>query len=204
MSFQHLVPLNVFGITPIANANSKSPVGSFVVDDVQRYIYAHTAAGTYIASGWLPATSDGNGGITQLARSVDVCYNSAQSTTGFGASVTGTTLTVTYPSMSILWNGSMQSITAGSFQQPSISNGTYSFGVGYQWGLTQFQVATPNVSYPTGFLELCQVTVSGTSATVAAARNSTMFLKKYGVPQPLSTSSTNGIPASTSTGIMPW
>jgi hypothetical protein len=209
MIFKHLVPLNIFGVTPIANANAVSPVGSFVVDDVQRNIYAQTTAGTYVAVGYITATSDGSGGISQLARGLDACYNSAQSLTGFGAGVSqiapfGPTLVVTYPALNILWNGSMQSITAGSFTKPSITDGTYSFGVGYQWGLTQFQVVAPNISYPTGFIELCQVTVSGLSAALAPARINTMFMKKYGIPQPLSTSSTNGIPASTSTGVMPW
>lgn len=204
MIFKHLVPTNIFGITPLANANSIAPVGSFIVHDVGRSIYAQTFAGSYQEIGYIPATSDGSGGITQLARNVDARYNSVQATTGFGASISSGTLTISYPAISLLWDGSMQSVNGGSYQQTGVTNGTYSFGVAYQWGLTQFQVAAPNTNFLASYVELCQVTVSGATATVAAARNSAVFLKKYGIPQPVSSTISTGIPTSTSTNTMPW
>lgn len=204
MIFKHLVPLNIFGITPISNANSVAAVETFIVDDVQRCIYAQTGAGAYTEVAYIPALSDGANGIAQLARGIDARYNSYQTTTGFGASISAGTLTISYPNISILWDGAMQTVGGASFQQTGVVDGTYSFGVSYQWGLTTFQVAAPNTNFLANYVELCQVTVSGSTATVAAARNSAVFLKKYGIPQPVSSTISTGIPTSTSTNTMPW
>lgn len=197
----HKVPSNITGITP---APTSTPQGTFVLQDVERVLYAQTGAtgSNPTPIGWIPATSDGAGGISQLARSPDMRYNSVQSTSGFGASGnSATSVTVSYPAMSILFDGSMQSFQAGSWTGPA-GNATYSFGVSYQWGLTQFALNVMDI-LPNGYVELCTVTVTSTSATVGPARTSGNYMKVYGVPGG-STSRSQGIPVSDQNGNMPW
>jgi hypothetical protein len=197
----HKVPSNITGITP---APTSTLQGTYILQDVERVIYAQIGAtgSNPTPIGWIPATSDGAGGISQLMRGPDMRYNSAQSTSGFGASGnSSTSVTVSYPSMSILFDGSMQSFNAGSWNGPA-GNGTYSFGVAYQWGLTQFTLSVIDV-LPTNYVELCTVTVTSTSATVGPARTNGTFMKVYGVPGG-STSKAQGIPVSDQNGAMPW
>lgn len=195
------VPQNIFGITSPQNIAVQ---GTFLLHDVQRAIYAQTGApGTMPAMvGYIPATADGVGGIAQLARAPDIRYNSQQSTTGFGASGNSlTTVTVSYPALSLMFDGSMQSFSGGSWTGAS-GNGTYSFGVSYQWGLTQFALQIVDV-LPSGFVELCTVTVTNTSATVGPARTSGNYMKIYGITVGNSQRA-QGIPVSDQNGAMAW
>lgn len=196
-----IVPEKVFGISSPLNV---TPQGTFVLHDVQRAIYAQMG-GTGVSPvmvGYIPATADGVGGIYQLARAPDIRYNSNQSTTGFGASGSSqTSVTVSYPAMSIMFDGAMQSFSAGSLNA-TVSAGTYSFGVAYKWGLTQFVLQSMNV-IPSSYIELCTVTVTTTSATVGPARMSGNYMRQYGITVG-NVQNNNGIPVSDANGNMTW
>lgn len=199
--FNHLVPANTIGITPPLN-----PVqGAFIVQDVSRGIYAQVSASPLASTmvGYVPATSDGAGGITQLARALDAQYYS-QNTTGFGASLTGTTLTVSFPSTPVLWNGTIQTLAAGNISG-TVSTGLWSLVVGYLWGLTQVQLVLTSALSPTGaYIELCQINVNTTSvtATTTNGRVSNKFMQTLCVA--VAASPSYGIPVSAANETMPW
>jgi hypothetical protein len=203
--FLHMVPANIFGIsTP---TGSPAELGTFVLHDVQRILYAQNVSQgeVPVPVGYIPATADGSGGIRQLARAPDIRYSSMQSVQGFGASISGPNVVVSYPSLSVLWDGSMQSIAAGTWQTPIPNAGTYSFGVGYMWGLTQFSLRDVNtIPFPTDYLELCTVVINSGTALIGAARVNGSYMKTYGIPAPSSTAIAKGIPVSDQTGTMLW
>lgn len=199
--FQHLVPQNIFGISSPA-----SPVqGSFIVHDVAKAIYAQIGAPPAVPFmvGYIPATSDGQGGIAQLARGIDARVYT-QRTTGFGAALSGTTLTVSYPNVPVFWNGSMQTLPSGSINA-TVSTGTYSLVVSYNWGLTFTQIiATSSYDLSQQYLELCRINVN-TSSSTATVTNGPVNVKQLQtlvVNGPTNTS--YSIPSSGAGGVMPW
>lgn len=204
--FQHLVPANVFGASP-----ALSPVqGVFLVHDVGRSVYAQVSASPIAASkvGYVPALGDGAGGIIQLARDIDARFYS-QKTTGFSYSLSGTTLTVTYPSVDVLWDGVKQTLPAGSFSG-TVSTGLWSLTVGYNWGLTQVQLIATSALSPTGaYVELCELNVNTSSSTVTLTpgKVNLKFIQTLGVASNGGTalsSYASGIPVSDGVGNLPW
>lgn len=195
----HLVPANTIGITPPMN-----PVqGCFVVHDVSRAIYAQVSASPIAPSkvGYVPALSDGLSGILQLARNVNARFYSQQ-TTGFTASLSGTTLTVGYPDVPVLWDGVMQTLKAGSYSG-TVSTSTYALVVGYNWGLTQVSlVDTGFLDSTANYVELCQIVVN-TSTGTATIQNGALTNKLL---KTLCTQGPGGanysIPVSDATGAM--
>lgn len=204
MIFKHLVPANTFGVSP---ALSSVP-GSFVVQDAERAIYAQVSASPVPATkvGYIPATSDGFGGITQLARDLDVRYFSQQTALGgFSASLVSTTLTVYYPNVNVMWDGVVRTLSVGSISG-TVSTGTYSLVVGYNWGLTQVQLLPVGSSVLSGaYIELCQIVVNTTtvSAVVQAGRIGCKFIQTLGVVNGGS-SAAYQIPVSDGSGNMSW
>lgn len=201
MIFQHLVPLNTIGVSaPL------SPVqGSFIVHDVERSIYAQVSASPLASTkvGYVPCTSDGFGGITQLARDVDCQYNS-QVQTGYSSTISGTTLTVTFPAVSLMWNGVMQTLAAGSFSG-TVSTGLWSLVVGYNWGLTQVSLVLTSALDPTAnYIELCEIAVNtaGATATVTNGKTGLRLMQTLCVAGPASTA--YSVPVSNSTGALSW
>lgn len=195
----HKVPENVVGITP-----PTGPQGTFILQDVERVLYAQdTPVGNAArAVGWVPAQADGNGGIAQLMRGPDMRYNSNQSTTGFSATGNGSSgVTVNYPALSVMFDGSMQSFPAGSVTLGG-GSGTISFGVAYQWGLTLFQSQAID-ALPSGYVELCTLTLTTTSVTVGPARTSGNYMEVYGISVG-NVQRTTAIPVSDQNGAMAW
>lgn len=196
---EHLVPLNTIGISPPLN-----PVqGCFVVHDVARAIYAQVSASPIAPArvGYVPALSDGLSGILQLARSVNARFYSQQ-TTGFSASLSGTSLTVNYPDVPVLWDGVMQTLNAGSYTG-TVATGTYSLVVGYNWGLTAVSLVDVGFLDSTAnYVELCQVVVN-TSTNTATIQNGALNAKLL---KSLCTQGPGGasysIPVSDATGTM--
>lgn len=194
-----LVPLNTIGITPPMN-----PVqGCFVLHDVSRAIYAQVSASPTPPTkvGYVPAVSDGVSGILQLARNVNTRFYSQQ-VSGFTASLSGTTLTVHYPAVPVMWDGVMQTLAAGT-TTGTVATGTYSLVVGYNWGLTQVSlVATASLDPTANYVELCQIVVN-TSTTTAVVQNGAVNNKLL---RSLCTNGPSGasysIPVSDATGTM--
>jgi hypothetical protein len=197
--FTHAVPANMVGISSPSVPTVVN--GAYAVQDVERAIYA-MQNNVPVKVGWIAATSDGSGGIQQLARGLDATYNWQSSTTGFGASGNTSSVTVQYPSMQVLWNGSMQPVTAGSWTGTPPGAGTYSFFVSYQWGLNAFSLAPS--SPLTEVVELCEVVVTATSAAVQPANCNGNWMGNYFISSIQSYSGTNQIPYSDANGNMAW
>lgn len=201
MIFEHLIPANTIGVSAPLN-----PVtGAFVVQDVSRAVYAQEAAAPTapVLVGYVPATSDGNGGIKQLARHLNVQYYS-QKTTGFSVGLSGTTLTIVYPNVPVLWNGVQQTLAAGSIPG-TVSTGVWSLVVGYQWGLTLVSIVQSSTVDPTAnSIELCQVTVNTSlnTAVVSNGRVSGKWLGSICIAGPASTS--YSVSTSNASSVLPW
>jgi hypothetical protein len=204
--FQHLVPANVFG-----RSQALSPVaGTLLVHDVERSVYAQVSASPIPATkvGYIPCTGDGVGGITQLARDLDARFYS-QTTTGLSSSLSGTTLTVVYPNVNVLWNGVVQTLAAGSISG-TVSTGLWSLVVGYLWGLNQVQlVATSSLDPAGNYVELCEINVntSSNTAVLNPGKINLKFFQSVGVGSNGGTalgSSSTSIPVSNGIGNMPW
>lgn len=198
MIFLQAVPNNVVGITsPPATLPNKT----YAVQDVEWCIYA-MQNGTPVKVGWLPATSDQAGGLHQLARGLDVTYNSQYSTAGFGATGNTSGVTVQYPSMQILWNGAMQPVVGGTWTSGPVSAGVLSFYVSYQWGLIQFSLGAYDGTL--NKVELCKVSVTATSATIQAASTNLNWMGKYWCEASPAPVNSNAIPYSDANGNMTW
>jgi hypothetical protein len=197
--FQHKVPANMVGISQPSSPSTVN--GSFAVQDVERAIYA-MQGGVPVKVGWQAAVTDGQGGIAQLARSLDATYNWQSSLTGFGASGNSSSVTIQYPSMQVLWNGAMQPVTTGAFTMSNPGTGTLSFMVSYQWGLSSFSVRSPTPLG--GVVELCSISITATSATVSSAHTNGNWMGKYWISNSQGTSDSAGIPYSDANGNMAW
>jgi hypothetical protein len=206
---EHLVPLESVGQvigSPLSAANSAARAGCYTFDDVNFEIWAQTSMGVYELAGFEPLVSDGNGGLAQLARHVNAQYMSKPTTSGFGASVSGTTLTTTFPTINVFWNSSVQTVQSGSYAG-SVASGTntYSLVVGYQWGLTAFSyVLTSSLDPTANGVEICRInvnTVTVTAAVVTGAVNG-RWMGSLAVNGPASTS--YSISTSNGSSIMPW
>lgn len=197
--FTHKVPANMVGIS--APAAPTVINGGYAVQDVERAIYAMQSS-VPVKVGWQAATSDGQGGIQQLARGLDATYNWQSSTTGFGIAGNSTSVTVQFPAMQILWNGSMQPVNASSWSGATPGAGTYSFCVSYAWGLDSFSIGTQGSL--ANVTELCEITVNSASATLQAANNNGNWMGKYFISNNQSTSGSSMIPYSDANGNMAW
>lgn len=200
--FRHLVPASTFGISPALN----SVQGAFIVQDAERAIYAQVSASPIpaVKVGFIPAMSDGFGGIMQLARDMDVRYYSQQ-TTGFSTSLVGTTLTVFYPNVAVMWDGVVRTLPMDSISA-TVATGTYSLVVGYNWGLTQTQLLPVASAVLSGaYVELCQIVVNTTASTavVQNGRIGCKFLQTLSVMSG-GAAADSLIPASNGSGVMPW
>lgn len=197
--FTHKVPANLVGISIPAVPTVVN--GSYAVQDVERAIYAMQSSAP-VKVGWQAATSDGQGGIQQLARGLDATYNWQYSTSGFGVTGNSSSVTVQIPAMQILWNGSMQPVSANSWTGTPPGNGTYSFCVSYAWGLDSFSIGTQGSL--SNVVELCEITVSAVTATLQAANCNGNWMGNYFLSSSQSTSGSNTIPYSDSSGNMAW
>jgi len=189
-------PANVVGVT-----QAQDPTQGVLLDhDVVGGIYSQEVAGQpAVLVGYIPVTSDGNGGINELARDYD-CSFYPQTQTGFTASLSGTTLTVNYPTTPILYAGAIQSLLAGSLSG-TVSTGLWSLVVGYLWGLTQVQLLQTSSISPTGnYIELCEINVntSSNTATVTNGMVNAKLMNQFLMAGPanqsyaISTSDANG------------
>jgi hypothetical protein len=162
--FYHKYPANTIGVTtPIINSGE---AGSLLVHNVENSIWLAGSSPSRI--GYIPATSDGDGGVQQLARDIDIQYY-PQQYSNFTIGLSGTTLTVSWPNILVLWNGAMQQLNAGSLSQ-TVSTGLYSLVVGYQWGLTVITLVLTSSLSPTGNgAELCEINVNTTAVTATAS-----------------------------------
>jgi hypothetical protein len=197
--FTHKVPANMVGISSPAVPTVVN--GAFAVQDVERAIYAMQSSAP-VKVGWVAATSDGQGGIQQLARSLDATYNWQYSTTGFGVAGNSSSVTIQFPSLQILWNGSMQPVSASSWTGTPPGSGTFAFGVTYAWGLGSFSLNTQGSLL--NFTELCSITVNGATATLQAANSNGNWMGKYFISDIQSTSGSNLIPYSDANGNIAW
>ncbi len=199
--FTHLVPANIIGRSVPLN-----PVtGAFIVQDVARGVYVQLSASPLASTlvGYVPATSDGQSGLTQLARGIDAQFYS-QTVTGFTASITGTTLTVNYPNVSVFWNGAVQTLVSGSFSG-TVTTGTWSLVVGYNWGLTAVSLVQTSALDPTAnYIELCEIVVNTTTPSTAVSTGTVGCRLMQTLCTGLGASAAYGIPVSSSTGTLPW
>jgi hypothetical protein len=193
--FTHKVPANLVGISVPAVPAVVN--GGYAVQDVERAIYAMQSS-LPVKVGWQAATSDGQGGIKQLARGLDATYNWQSSTTGFG--ITGNTsgVTVQFPSLQVLWNGSMQPVNASSWTGTPPGAGSFSFCVSYAWGLNSFSIGTQGTL--NNVVELCEFTVSAATATLQAANSNGNWMGQYYISNIQTNSGSNIIPYSDANG----
>jgi hypothetical protein len=123
---------------------------------------------------------------------------------GFSTALVGTTLTVYYPNTDVMWDGVVRTLAIGSISG-TVSTGTYSLVVGYNWGLTQVQLLpTASVTSNGAYVELCQIAVNTTtvSAVVSPGRINTKFLQTYVVRG--DTSTAYSISVSDGSGNITW
>lgn len=172
--FYHKYPANTIGVTtPISNSGAS---GTLLVHNVENSVWLAGTTPTRI--GYIPATSDGNGGIQQLARDINVQYY-PQQYSNFTTAISGTTLTISWPNILVFWNGAMQQLNSGTLSQ-TVSTGLYSLVVGYQWGLTVVTLVLTSSLSPTGNgAELCEINVNTTAAT-ATVTNGMVNSKWFG------------------------
>jgi hypothetical protein len=178
--------------------------GVLLAQDVIGGIYSQeTASVPAILVGYIPVTADGNGGLAQLSRDYDCSYY-PQTQTGFTASISGTTLTVNYPTTPVLYSGAMQTLEAGSISG-TVSTGLWSLVVGYYWGLTQVQLIETSAITPNGsYIELCEINVS-TSAETATVTNGLVNSKIMNELLVNGTASASySIPVSDANGNLAW
>jgi hypothetical protein len=200
----HLVPANILGVTAALN-----PVtGAYVDQDVSRGFYAQTSASPVAPTrvGYIPATADGLGGLNQLARDVNARFLSNISLASFSASLSGTTLTVNYPNVNVLWDGAVRTLHAGSVVG-TVATGLYSFVVGYNWGLTQVAIVAQSAFVlPLTYIEIVQINVNiaTPSATLLIGRSNGIFLRSLGIVGPSGASNANAIPVSKADGTLTW
>jgi hypothetical protein len=137
-----------------------------------------------------------------LARGLDATYNWQSSTAGFGISGNSSSVTVQFPAMKVLWNGSMQPINASSWTGTPPGSGSYAFCVSYAWGLDSFSIGTQGTEL--NVTELCEITVNGASATLQPANTNGNWMGKYYISNNQSTSGSNLIPYSDANGNIAW
>lgn len=197
--FCHLVPQNVFGTSPPLN-----PVqGAFILHDVARAIYAQIGASpaTPTLVGYVPATDDGFGGLTQLARDFDF-RSFTIPPSGVTASLSGTTLTITYPQINVLWDGVVQSVAPGSTSL-TVSTGTWYLSAQYNWGLTDVRiVSTIDLSQNYVVLGAVAVDTGAGTAVIGPAPVTSKLMQTLCVAGPTNTS--YSISTSDANGNMPW
>jgi hypothetical protein len=197
--FTHKVPANLVGISTPAVPTVIN--GGYAVQDVERAIYA-MQSNVPVKVGWQAATADGQGGIQQLARGLDATYNWQSATTGFGVTGNTSSVTVQFPSLQVLWNGSMQPVAASAFTGVPPGAGTYSFFVAYQWGLSHFSIA--DSSTLSNVVELCSITVSAASATLQPAHTNGNWMGNYYISSVQTSADASRIPYSDASGNMAW
>lgn len=197
--FYHKHPANTIGITTPSSSSGAS--GSFLVHNVEHSIWLAGSAPSRI--GYIPATSDGNGGIQQLARDLDIQYY-PQQYNNFVATLSGSTLTVAWPNVLVLWNGSMQQLNSNTLVQ-TVSTNLYSLVVGYQWGLTVVSLVLTSSLSPTGNgAELCEINVNTTAetATVSTGMVNLKWINSLCIAGPANT--TYSVPTSGSNSTCSW
>lgn len=193
-------PANVVGTTM-----PQDPVqGVTLLQNASKAVYAQETAGQPARMiGYIPVTSDGNGGIHELVRDFDCSYY-PQTQTGFTASLSGTSLTVNYPTTPVLYSGVIQTLQAGSVTG-TVSTGLWSLVVGYLWGLTQVQMLLTSSISPAGnYIELCEINVntSTNTATVTNGMVNAKLLNQFLMNGPANQSFS--IPVSDTNGNMAW
>jgi hypothetical protein len=197
--FTHKVPANLVGISTPSVPTVVN--GGYAVQDVERAIYAMQSS-VPVKVGWQAATSDGQGGIQQLARGLDATYNWQSSTAGFGISGNSSSVTIQFPALQVLWNGSMQPVSPSSWTGTPSGSGTFAFCVSYTWGLNSFSiVAQGSLS---NVVEICSFTVNGATATLLPANTNGNWIGKYFISNIQSTSGSNLIPYSDANGNTAW